>query len=46
MFCGEGNNIKSTKLEIKSFVKYDEGRDKFGILLSDERKECDCCSII
>ena len=46
MFCGEGNNIKVTKLEIKSFVKYDEGRDKFGILLSDERKECDCCSII
>ena len=46
MFCGEGNNIKVTKLEIKSFIKYDEDKEKFGIILSEERKECDCCSII
>ena len=46
MFCGEGNNIKVTKLEIKSFIKYDEDKEKFGIILSEERKECDCCSIV
>ena len=46
MFCGEGNNIKVTELEIKSFIKYDEDKDKFGLILSDERKACDCCIII
>ena len=45
MFCGEGNNIKITELEIKSFIKYDENREKFDLILSDERKACDCCLI-
>ena len=46
MFCGEGNNIKVTELEIKSFIKYDEDRDKYGLIISEERKACDCCLII
>ena len=46
MFCGEGNNISVTELEIKSFFKYDEDRDNFGLIISDDRKTCDCCSII
>ena len=45
MFCGEGNNIKVTQLDIKSFIKLDEDRDKIGLILTDERKACDCCSI-
>jgi hypothetical protein len=44
MFCGEGNNIKISQLEIKSFIKLDEDRDKIGLILTDERKACDCCS--
>lgn len=46
MFCGEGNNIRVTELEIKSFIKCDEDRDRFAMILSDERKACDCCSIV
>lgn len=45
MFCGEGNNIKVTQLEIKTFIKLDEDRDKIDLILSDERNACDCCSI-
>ena len=45
MFCGEGNNIKVSELEIKSFFKYDDDKEKIGLILSDERKACDCCSI-
>ena len=45
MFCGEGNNIKITELEIKSFIKYDENRERFDLILSDERKACDRCLI-
>ena len=46
MFCGEGNNIIVTELEIKSFLKYDEDIDKFGLIISNDSKACDCCSII
>jgi hypothetical protein len=46
MFCGEGNNIIVTELEIKSFFKYDEDIDKFGLIISNDSKACDCCSII
>ena len=45
MFCGEGSNIKVTQLDIKSFIKLDEDRDKIGLILTDERKACDCCSV-
>ena len=45
MFCGEGNNIKVTQLDIKSFIKLDEDRDKIGLILTDESKACDCCCI-
>ena len=46
MFCGEGNNLIVTELEIKSFLKYDEDIDKFGLIISNDSKACDCCSII
>ena len=45
MFCGEGNNIKITHLDIKSFIKLDEDRDKIGLILTDEKKACDCCNV-
>jgi hypothetical protein len=45
MFCGEGNNIKIDELNIKSFIKYDEDRERIGLIISDEKKNCECCNI-
>jgi hypothetical protein len=44
MFCGEGNNIKIDELNIKSFIKYDEDRERIGLIISDEKKNCECCN--
>ena len=45
MFCGEGNKIKVSELEIRSFIKYDEDKDRIGLIISDEQNNCDCCQI-
>ena len=46
MFCGVGDSNKVTDLKIRSFSKYEEERDKSGLILSAEKKSCDCCLII
>ena len=45
MFCGEGKSAKVTDLKIRSFLKSDEDKDKFGSFLSSEQNSCDCCLI-
>jgi len=46
MFCGEGKSAKVSDLKIRSFIKTDEDKDKFGSILSNEQNSCDCCLII
>lgn len=46
MFCGEGKSAKVMDLKIRSFDKCDEDMEKVGVLLSTEKKSCDCCSIL
>ena len=46
MFCGAGNCAKVTELKIRSFSKYDEDKEKIGLILSSEKKSCNCCLII
>ena len=46
MFCGEGNKVLVTDLKVRSFNKYDEGGERVGLLLSTEKKSCDCCLIL
>lgn len=45
MFCGEGKSAKVSDLKIRSFIKTDEDKDKFGSILSNEQNSCDCCLI-
>lgn len=45
MFCGEGKSAKVSDLKIRSFIKNDEDKDKFGSILSTEKNSCDCCLI-
>jgi hypothetical protein len=45
MFCGEGKSAKVTDLKIRSFIKKEEDKDKFGSILSSEQNSCDCCLI-
>jgi hypothetical protein len=44
MFCGEGKSAKVMSLNIRSFDKYDD-TEKVGLLISAEKKDCDCCLI-
>ena len=46
MFCGEGESAKVSDLKIRSIIKNDEDKDKFGSILSNEKNSCDCCLII
>ena len=46
MFCGEGKRAIVDDLKIRSFIKLDEEKDKAGLLLSSEKKSCDCCIIL
>ena len=46
MFYGEGKSAKVTDLKIRSFIKNDEEKDKYGSILSSEKNFCDCCLII
>lgn len=48
MFCGEGKSAKVTDLKIRSFSKDDgdNNNTRFGTLLTNEQKSCDCCIIL
>ena len=46
VFCGEGNSSVVTDLKIRSFSKFDEDKDQVGLILSSEKKSCDCCLIL
>ena len=43
MFCGEGKSAKVMDLKIRSFDKNNEDTEKGGLLMSEEKKNCDCC---
>ncbi len=42
MFCGEGKSSIVTDLKIRSFAKCEEDKDQVGLLLSSEKKSCEC----
>ena len=46
MFCGEGKSAVVTDLKMRSFSKFDEDKDQIGLILSSEKKSCDCCLIL
>ena len=46
MFCGEGKSAVITDLKMRSFSKFDEDKDQLGLILSTEKKSCDCCLIL
>lgn len=47
VFCGKGNSSLITDLKIRSFSKYvDDEKDRVELLLSGEKKSCDCCLLI
>ena len=46
MFCGEGKSAVVTDLKMRSFSKFDEDKDQLGLILSTEKKSCDCCLIL
>ena len=45
MFCGEGKSAKVMDLKIRSFDKNYDDIEKVGLLISSEKKDCDCCLI-
>ena len=46
MFCGEGKSAIVNDLKVRSFIKLDEEKERTGLLLSSEKKSCDCCTIL
>ena len=46
MFCGEWKSSIVTDLKIRSFAKCEEDKDQVGLLLSSEKKSCECCLIL